>query len=127
MEYLSLKFKFESHLNVKKIFLQLNKKKLNIHLVKQNQKQRPSVVPQISAQLTYENGTSHFYTIYILTEEFQSELIEPRIFIDLIEDETNSTDFIRLKSKSPIRDNLGKNIFSEFHAYGKQIDQVLKI
>ena len=68
------------------------------------------------------------YTIFILTEAFQSELKQPRIFIDLIDEETNATGYMRLMAEyhdgRTILDNLYGSVLGAFRAYGQHIDQV---
>ncbi|CAF2054396.1 unnamed protein product [Rotaria magnacalcarata] len=66
------------------------------------------------------------YTIYILTEDFQSDLIKQNVFIDLI-NETMSTNYMRLNSKIEIRENLERNVLGQFNAYGSQIGKINRI
>lgn len=64
------------------------------------------------------------YTIYVLTQEFQSDVIRPSIFIDFISDQTISTNRMRIQTKSHIRDHLANDVLGEFQAYGKRIENV---
>ncbi len=64
------------------------------------------------------------YTIYILTEDFQSDIDKPSIFIDLITDETISTDYMRMKSELAIRECLGNHVLGKFQAHGPRIEKV---
>jgi hypothetical protein len=46
------------------------------------------------------------------------------VFIDLITDETLSTNYMRLKTDLAIRDSLESNVLGKFKAYGDKIDKV---
>jgi hypothetical protein len=48
----------------------------------------------------------------------------PSIFIDLITDERISTNYMRLKSDLPIRENLDSHVLGKFKAYGTSIENV---
>lgn len=63
------------------------------------------------------------YTMYILTEDFQSDMKQPIIFINLIDDMT-STNYMRLISQIPIRENLSNDVLGTFKAYGTNIKHV---
>jgi hypothetical protein len=64
------------------------------------------------------------YTIYILTEDFQSDMNKPSIFIDLITDETISTNYMRMNTDLSIRENLENNVLGKFKAHGTRIEKV---
>jgi hypothetical protein len=64
------------------------------------------------------------YTIYILTKDFQSDMSKPSIFIDLITDETISTNYMRMNTDSTIRENLENNVLGKFNTRGTRIEQV---
>lgn len=49
---------------------------------------------------------------------------KPSIFIDLIADETLSTNYMRLKSELDIREMLESNVLGKFKAYGTRIEKV---
>ncbi len=59
-----------------------------------------------------------------MTEEFQSDTNKPCIFIDLIADETISTDYMRLNTDLTIRENLENNVLGKFKAHGTKIEKV---
>lgn len=63
------------------------------------------------------------YTMYILTEDFQSDMKQPIIFINLLDDMT-STNYMRLISQIPIRENLSNDVLGTFKAYGTNIKHV---
>lgn len=112
--------------------------------IKRNIKQqRQSLLPQIISNTTissiHEYGLNwkfvffviddclwleSSYTIYILTQDFQSDIVKPSIFIDLITDEILSTNYMRINTNVSIRENLEKNVFGKFQAYGKRIENV---
>jgi hypothetical protein len=62
-----------------------------------------------------------------LTQDFQSDIDKPCVFIDLITDQTISTDYMRMKTELTIRENLENNVLGKFQAYGKRIETVLHI
>jgi len=112
-------------------------------IVKRNIKQRNSVLPQpisnttissihedgkcIKFELVFALGFSFlesFYTIYILTEDFQSDMNKPSIFIDLITDETISTNYMRMNTDLAIREHLDNNVLGKFKAHGTRIEKV---
>jgi len=64
------------------------------------------------------------YTIYILTEDFQSDMNKPSIFIDLITDETISTNYMRMNTDLAIREHLDNNVLGKFKAHGTRIEKV---
>ena len=49
---------------------------------------------------------------------------KPSIFIDLITDETVSTDYMRLNTDLTIRQNLENNVLGKFKAHGTRIEKV---
>jgi hypothetical protein len=49
---------------------------------------------------------------------------KPCIFIDLITDETISTDYMRLNTHLTIRENLENNVLGKFKAHGTKIEKV---
>ncbi len=59
-----------------------------------------------------------------MTEEFQSDTNKPCIFIDLITDETISTDYMRLNTHLTIRENLENYVLGKFKAHGTKIEKV---
>jgi len=59
-----------------------------------------------------------------LTEDFQSDMNKPSIFIDLITDETISTNYMRMNTDLSIRENLENNVLGKFKAYGTRIEKV---
>ncbi|CAF4327078.1 unnamed protein product, partial [Adineta steineri] len=64
------------------------------------------------------------YTVYILTEDFQSDMNKPGIFIDLLIDETMSTDYMRLTTNETIREHLENNTLGRFKLNGKKIEKI---
>jgi hypothetical protein len=59
-----------------------------------------------------------------LTQDFQSDIDKPRIFIDLITDQTITTNYMRMNTELAIRENLENNVLGKFKAYGKRIEAV---
>ncbi|CAF0913540.1 unnamed protein product [Rotaria sordida] len=96
-----------------------------IKLVNRNIKNQHTALPQpisntiIASTHEYESS----YTIYILTEDFQSDMNKPNIFINLI-NETISTNYMRLNSQLAIRENLEKNVLGKFQALGTRIENI---
>ncbi|CAF3675555.1 unnamed protein product [Rotaria socialis] len=93
-----------------------------------NIKHQQATVPQLMSNTIIHSVPEYesSYTIYILTEDFQSDLIKQNVFIDLI-NETMSTNFMRLNSKIETRENLERNVLGQFKAYGSHIGQINRI
>ncbi|UJR26523.1 hypothetical protein I4U23_007846 [Adineta vaga] len=148
-QFHSEKFKINKWLNSKRIdaipLIEVQVRK-PIKL-RRNIKNQRTVVPQVVSNATlvsiHEYGTvalifvqlfinkcysyldlESSYTIYILTENFQSDMNKLNIFIDLIMDETLSTGYMRLKCDLPIRDNIENNVLCKVQAFGKRIDRI---
>ena len=71
------------------------------------------------------------YTVYILTEDFRTDLSQPGIFIDLVSDEKTATNYMRLKSdasdEQTANESLQDNVLGKFKAHGPRVDQVNSI
>ncbi len=59
-----------------------------------------------------------------MTEDFQSDMNKPSIFIDLITDEIISTNYMRMNTDSVIREYLDNNVLGKFKARGTRIEKV---
>ncbi|CAF3860635.1 unnamed protein product [Adineta steineri] len=127
-QFQSDRFKINKWLNSKRIDsvplieIQIRKPiKCNIN---RNLKQQQ---PISSTTLASIHDLECSYTVYILTEDFQSDMNKPGIFIDLLIDETISTDYMRLMTDEIIREYLENNTLGKFKLNGKKIEKISTI